>query len=435
MITREQLASFREAVRDDAQVRTLNAAMAKTDIKDLAFIPMNAAKLSGEFDVEVKTRGITAQQKSGRCWMFALMNILREKAAEVLGQEKFTLSGNYLAFYDKLEKANNVLEMAIQYADHPLTDRMMEYVLEGFGDGGYWDMAVDLVKKYGVVPESVMPDNYQSAHTEKFLKLFKTLVRKDALELRRLVLAGEDPEPRRNAMLAELYRIECITFGEPPAAFDFSWRDKDGAFHEERAMTPAAFYEHFIGLDLDRYITITNHPTDALPMDYYYQFHYIGCMADGRILNLNLTQEELRDLCAAQLKGGEPVWFGCDSGAYGDREKGVWDPDSLDFEGLLGGADLSMSKKDRLMSHDSFATHAMILTGVHFDENGEPDRWKIENSWGEEAGMKGYFVCSRRYFDEFVYEAIIDKKYLNDRQRALLAGEPAVIEPWLSDWA
>ena len=435
MITTEMIGKFHEKCAEDAAVYTLGAAMAKTEMKDLAFVPMNAAKLSGEFSVEVTTHGITAQQRSGRCWMFAMMNILREEAAKNLGMEKFTLSGNYLAFYDKLEKANNVLEMAIEYADRPMNDRMMEYVLEGFGDGGYWDMAVDLVKKYGVVPESVMPDSYQSCHTETFRKMFMTLVRKDALELRRLVLEGIDPQERREEMLAELYRVESIAFGLPVESFDFSWRDKDGKFHEEYGITPKQFYEKYIGLDLGQYITITNHPTDALPMDHYYQFHYIGSMAESNIVNLNLTQQELEDLWIAQLKDGEAVWFGCDSGAFGDRAKGVWDPDSLNYEGILGGVDLSMTKKDRLMSHDSFATHAMILVGVNFDQDGTPNRWKIENSWGEDVGKKGYFVCSEKYFREFVYEAIINKKHLSAEQLAMLDKQPVTINPWESDWS
>ena len=427
------LARFNKVYEADRAAHTLHAAMAKTEFADLAFVPENAAKLDGEFTIELKTRGITAQMKSGRCWMFSTMNILREIAAEKLGLDDFKLSGNYLAFYDKLEKANNMLEMAIASADKDLDDRMVEYVLDGFGDGGYWDMSVDLVKKYGIVPMSVQPETYQSTHTEKFMRLLKTLLRKDVMELRAMIREGKDVTARKEEMMAEVYKAECIVFGQPVQKFDFSYRDQEGNYQIERGLTPKAFYEKYVDLDLDEYITVTNHPTPGLPMDLYYQFHYIGSMAEGNVYNLNLTQDEMRDLCIAQLKDGEPVWFGCDAGAYGDRKMGVWDPDSLDFEGLLGGVSLDMSKSDRLQSHDSFATHAMILTGVNFDENGTPDRWKIENSWGDEVGKKGYFVCSEKYFDAFVYEAIINKKHLTDAQRALLETEPKVINAWESD--
>jgi len=432
-ISAEQINRFHEMYRQDKAARTLNAAMAKTPMEDLAFIPVQAARLNGTFEVEIETHGITAQEKSGRCWLFAALNILREEVIKRTGLEEFELSGNYLAFFDKLEKANNVLEMAIQYADKPYDDRMTEYIMAGFGDGGYWDMAADLVARYGAVPKSAMPESYQSSHTDTFMKKFKVLVKKDAAELRRMAAQGLDTAARKEEMLAEIFRAECIAFGEPVTSFDFDYTDKDGVYHANRNMTPQSFYDTFIGIDLKDYITVTDHPTPGLSADLYYKFHYIGCMADKDIININLTMDELEDLCIRQLKAGMPVWFGCDAGAYGDRKNGVWDPDSLDFEGLMGGADLFMEKGQRLRASASYATHAMILTGVNFDETGKPNRWKIENSWGEEVGKKGYFVCSEKYFREYVYEAIIHKSLLTDQQKALLDTEPVEIPAWLSD--
>ncbi|MBR4655378.1 MAG: C1 family peptidase [Oscillospiraceae bacterium] len=433
-ITLELLERFRAQEAGRKELKTLQAAMAKTELKDLAFIPAAAARLNGDFSLELKTRGVTWQQKSGRCWLYAVLNILREKLSETLGLDKFELSANYLSFYDKLEKANNFLELVIENAHKPLNDRMMEYVLGGVGDGGYWDMATDLVAKYGVVPAWVMPETWQSTHTEKFLKLLNSLLRKDAMRLRAVIAAGGDAQAEKEAMLEEVYRMACIAFGEPPKRFDFEYRDKDGVFHAERGLSGRSFYEKYLPDALDEYVTVTNHPTHGLPMNLYYVFHYMGNMANRDVINLNLSVEEMEELTVKQLRDGEPVWFGCDSGAYGDREKGVWDPESLDYSGLLGGVDFSMSKGDRLESHDSFATHAMIFVGVNFDEDGRPDRWKIENSWGEEVGKKGYFVCSERYFRDFVYEVIVRKKHLTEAQRALLAGEPRRIQPWEGDW-
>ena len=433
-ITQELLERFRAREAQRPELKTLQAAMAKTELKDLAFVPTAAARLNGDFAVELTTRGVTFQQRSGRCWLYAVLNILRERISETCGLDKFELSANYLSFYDKLEKANNFLELVIENAQKPLNDRMMEYVLEGVGDGGYWDMATDLVAKYGVVPASVMPETWQSTHTEKFLKLLNTLLRKDAVRLRAVIAEGGDPQPVKEAMLEEVYRMECIAFGEPPKSFCFEYRDKDKVYHCERELTGRSFYEKHLAGALDEYITITNHPTHGLPMNLHYVFHYMGSMANRDVINLNLSLEEMEELTVKQLRDGEPVWFGCDSGAYGDRDKGVWDPDSLDYSGLMGGVDFTLSKGDRLEYHDSFATHAMIFVGVNFDENGKPDRWKIENSWGEEAGRKGYFVCSEAYFREFVYEVIVRKKHLSDAQRALLEQPPVRIQPWEGDW-
>ena len=432
-ISEELLKQMKESAEKDRNVKTLNAAMAKGEYADLAYVPLNGAKLNGDFAVEIKTSSVTYQKRSGRCWLFAVLNILREKAAENMKLERMELSENYLSFYDKLEKCNNFLEMVIANADKELSDRMMEYILSGIGDGGYFDMARDLIQKYGVIPVEVMPDNYQSTHTEKFTRLQNSLLRKDAALLRAAVKNGEDAEALKEKMLTEIYKAQCIAFGTPVEQFDYSFRDKDGEYHQEFSITPKEFYDKYVGIDLNSYVTVINHPTDGLKMNGYYCFHYMGNMAGVNCRCLNLSMQEMQKMVIQQLKDGVPVWFGCDSGAYGDRMMGVWDPDSFDYEGLLGGIDLTMSKKDRLMYHDSFATHAMLLTGVDFDANGNPVRWKIENSWGEEVGKKGYFVCSQKYFEEYVYEAILLKDYFTEEQLVLLKKEPIEILPWQSD--
>lgn len=429
-ITNEMLEAFRSGYENDRAAVTNTAACARSEIKDLAFLPMNAAMLNGSFSVEIETHGITAQQKSGRCWAFAVLNILREQCAEKTGMKEFYLSGNYIAFYDKLEKANNALELAIANADKPLDDRMMEYLLNGFHDGGYWNMAVDLVQKYGIVPASVMPETYQSEHTEQFMRLLNNLVRKDICILRRVCAEGIDPQPVKHAMMAEIYKMECIVFGEPVDSFDFEYRTADGAFHRDVQITPQEFYEKYTNHNLDEYVMVTCEPTEHKHMDTLHKFHYIGSMADKDICFLNIPIEEIEDLCIKQLMDMEPVWFSNDAGAYGDRQSGVWDQNSFDYEGLMGGVQFSMDKEDRLNYHVSSGTHAMILVGVNLDESGRPDRWKIENSWGGELGKNGIFVCSEAYFREYVYEAIIQKKYLTEKQLALLDTEPEVIQPW-----
>ncbi len=430
LITNEFLAKAKEGYQADRHAHTLHAAMSKTEFADLAYIPEGGAKLDGSFTLELKTRGITSQKKTGRCWMFAALNIMRELVAEKCNLEMFELSQNYLAFYDKLEKSNNMLQEAIDKADKPLDDRYVQYINEGVWDGGYWTMAADLVKKYGVVPKSVMPETYQSNHTDKFMKMLNSLLRKDAMELRALVKEGKDPYKRKEEMLAEIYKAECIAFGEPVEKFDFVYRDKDNNHHVEHDMTPKSFYEKYIGMDLDNYITVTNCPTEKRGLNNVITYHYIGCMYDGDVLELNLSVEELKELVIKQIKDGEPVWFACDSGAYGDRKLGIWDQDSFDYEGLMGGVDFFIEKGLRLTIGDSFGTHAMLFVGVNFDKDGNPDRYKIENSWGDDNGNKGYFVCSDHYFNEYVYEGIINKKHLSKDQLALLEKEPKRLLPW-----
>lgn len=261
------LQEFRSAYEKDREAQTLNSALAKTDLADLAFVPMKAALHQGPFAVEVKTRGITAQQKSGRCWLFAALNILREIVAEKCGLEQFQLSQNHLSFYDKLEKANNFLEMVIQQAGEPVKGQSMQYVLRGMVDGGYWSEAAHLVEKYGVMPQTAWPESYQSEHTDRFLAAMNRLLRKDALELRELVQAGEDPYPRKKEMLAEVYKAECIAFGAPVETFDFAWRDKEKQYHCDRNLTPKEFYEKYVGLALEEYLPVINEPTPDKELD------------------------------------------------------------------------------------------------------------------------------------------------------------------------
>lgn len=429
-ITEEMLDGFRQAYESDSHSVTMHAACARTELKDLVFDPDQAARLKGGYTYEVKTHGITAQKKSGRCWAFAALNMMRERVMEKCGLDDFQLSGNFLAFYDKLEKANNFLDLVVENADKPLDDRMMEYVLKGFHDGGYWDMDADLVKKYGVVPESVMPETYQSTHTELFMQMLNRVLRKDACQLRQMIRDGRDVEETRQQMLGEVYRMECIVFGEPVQKFDFSWKDKDGICHDDFGITPKEFFARYVDLDVDAFVTLTCEPTTFKPMDTYYTFHYIGSMAESDVKCLNVSADVIEEMCVRMLKDGKPVWFGCDALAYGDRQEGVWDPKSFDWKGLFGGVDFDMDRRDWLDYKNGYCSHAMLLVGVHLDENGKPDRWKIENSWGGEVGDKGYFVCSREYFQRYVYEAVIDWQYLDEKQKEMLQKEPLRLEPW-----
>ena len=432
-ITEEFLARARAAYAADKQGQVLHHALAKTEMADLAYVPEAAAKLKGTFAVEVKTNGITAQEKSGRCWLFAALNILREVAARNLNLEKFELSQNYLTFYDKLEKANNFLQMCIDHADKPIKGQQMQYVLQGMSDGGYWSQVADLIDKYGVVPKQVQPETFQSEHTASYISTINKLLRKDAYELRELVKAGKDPYDRKEQMLAEVYKAQCIAFGQPVDTFDFEYTDKDKKYHCLRNLTAKSFFEQYVGPVLKDFMPVTNEPVENRPMNTLFTFHGIENMVGRDMVALNLSQPELEELCVKQLKDGQAIWFACDAGAFGARKEGVWDQDSVDYAGLLGGFDISMPKGAGLDYNAIYPNHAMLLTGVNFGADGQPDRWKIENSWGKDVGDDGYFVCSEHYFKELVFEVVIDKKHFTPAQLALLDQAPVAINAWEED--
>lgn len=429
-LTEAFLTQCKAAYDADPTARLRTAALSKTSLTDAAFSPMDAAKLQDSFSVEVKTRGVTEQKQSGRCWLFASMNVMREVVAERCKLAEFELSGNYLAFWDKFEKINFFLESVVDTALQETADRTVNWILAGISDGGQWDMMVSIVKKYGIVPKSVMPETYQSSNTRSFGQLINRKLRKDAVELRQLVREGKDPAPRKEEMLLELFKALCICFGRPVDTFDFEYTDEDGVYHVDRGLTPKQFYDRYIGLALEDYVSVIHAPTQDKPFGKTYTVKYLGNVVEGGIRYLNLPMERLKDLAIRQLQDGEPVWFGSDCTKYGSGPDGIWDPDSFLFGEALGGLDLSLSKDQGLDYADSAMNHAMVLTGVNLDAEGKPNRWKIENSWGEKTGRKGYFVASDRWFEELVYQVIIHKKYLTPQERQALEESPISLEPW-----
>lgn len=422
---------YRTTYHDDAAAMVYSAAVSRIDFETVTFDNKAASRLPNHFSIDLHLSSATNQKKSGRCWLFASMNIFREKVAEKCNMERAELSGAYLAFWDKFEKINFFLEAGIDTASLQKGDRTLDWITAGIGDGGQWDMMVSIVDKYGVVPVDVMPDNAQATDTRRHWSLLNSRLRKDMTELRRLSAAEGEAAARirKEEMLEGYFRALCILYGEPPERFDFVYEDKDDVFHEDKGLTPKEFYDKYVGIDLKDYVSLINSPTDDKPFGRSYTVKYLGSTVEESVRYLNLPMEELERLAVEQLKSGEPVWFGSDSGKYGSSKTGIWDPASYVAEKMLG-LDTTMTKADRLDYNDSRMSHAMVLSGVNLDENGRPDRWKIENSWGEDSGFKGYFIGSREWFMEFVYQIVINKKFLSEEQLSAYNEEPAVLEPW-----
>lgn len=429
-VTMEFLEDCQKRCDENPVFRSLSCAVSKADLADAAYDGNRGRNLPMTFSIDLCSSTVTNQKSSGRCWIFAAMNVLREAVAKNCGMEETELSQNYIAFWDKFEKINYFLESVIDSADLPVGDRTLDWILQGLGDGGQWDMIVGLVKKYGVVPKSAMPETYQSSNTGTMNRMLNMKLREYAIELRTMISEGKDPAARKDEMLFETYQALCICFGKPPKTFDFEYRDKDKKFHADYRLTPHTFYDKYVNVNLEDYVSIINAPTSDKPYGKCYTVKYLGNLVEGKIRYLNVPMETLKDLVIRQMKDGEMVWFGSDCGKYGDRTSGIWDQDSFDFEDILGGLTFGLTKEERLDYRDSAMNHAMVITGVNLDENGKPNRWKIENSWGEDRGQKGYYVASDKWFDEFTYQVVIRKKYLSAEQIHALEAEPIVLEPW-----
>lgn len=386
------------------------------------------------FSVSLQQGEITNQKQSGRCWMFAGLNLMRFHVMRERNLKNFELSQAYLFFFDKLEKSNYFLESILETLDQPVNGRLVSFLLQApVNDGGQWDMLCGLVAKYGVVPKSAYPETVLSSASRELNSCLTEKLREDACALRQRHAAGASLEELRAckaAMLEEVYRILCICLGKPPKTFDFEYRDKDDRFFRDCGLTPHSFREKYVGIALEDYVSLIHAPTDDKPYGRSYTVKFLGSVKEGRpVRYVNLPIEELKRAAIAQLQEGEPVWFGCDVGQYSDRDSGVMDPDLFHLETLLDTR-FTMTKAQRLDYGQSLMTHAMVFQGVNLDGDGRPNRWRVENSWGKEPGENGYYVMSDSWFDAYLYQVVVHRKYLLPEQAAAYEADPIALEPW-----
>ena len=414
--------------QNDKQAKAMRRALAKNELDSIAFVSESTANTKCQFSIDIPTLKVANQQASGRCWLFAGLNILREEVAKKCELEEFELSQNYDSFYDKLEKINYMMETCIELKDRPADDRTLTWVLQtGVQDGGQWDMLVSVIQKYGVVPQSVMPETYQSNHTRTMNQLINTKMRQFCAKIRHL--SDEEIQALKEKTLEEMYGLLCTCFGVPPKTFDFEYVDKHSNYHCVKDLDPHTFYEKYVGIDLNDYISIINAPTKDKPFNHIFTVNYLGNVVGGNpIYYLNLELNEFKTLVLKQLQHKELVWFGCDCGKDGDRQLGIWDDQAYDYQSAFN-IDFSMSKEDMLDYRQAAMNHAMVFTGVNVEED-HPTKWKVENTWGDDKANKGYYVMSDTWFDRYVFQAVVNKKYLSQAQLELLNSEVIVLNPW-----
>ena len=430
-IDQKELKDFKTNYEKDTKNKVVKNALTKNPISEIVYDAKNEKDVINDFSIEVKTLPVCNQKQSGRCWIFAACNFLREKIAYELNVNNFELSQNYIAFFDKLEKANYLLASIVDLIASEPDERVLMHVLvNGVGDGGQWDMFVNLVKKYGVVPKNVMNETYQSSGTRESDILINSLARQFAAKAKKLHKNGETDKilVLKKETMQLIYNLLVNCFGEPPVNFDFEYTDKEGKYHIEEGYTPKTFFDKYVK-NLDDYISIVNAPTESKPFYKTYTIDYLNNVIEGkRIVHLNLPMERFKELIISQLKDNEIVWFGSDVSNYRDRNTGLWDDLSFDYKSAFS-FEIKFDKAEMLDFHESAMNHAMCLTGVNI-KNRKINRWKVENSWGKEAGNQGYFIMSDSRFDSYVYQAVINKKYLNEKELKVLEGEPIVLAPW-----
>lgn len=422
-------------LRADVQQQPAHDVIARATIKNGVLAasedPQAAVRLNRTFSVELPTGKVSNQKHSGRCWLFSTLNTIRHQFAAKYHVKDFELSQSYLFFWDKVERANIFYDRILRTADQPVGSREVAAILNNpGGDGGQWAMGASLVQKYGVVPVSAMPESFNTNDTTGFAATFNLKLRKDALVLRDLVAdqaSEEQIAATRAQALKEVYRMAAYSFGEPPTTFDLEYKDDNQQYHRDAGLTPQGFFEKYFDVDLDDYVVISNSPDKAFNQRYRLESQE-NIVGGQQITFLNLPLAELKRAAIAQLKDGETVWFGNDVLQQMSRERGFLDSQLYKTADLFG-IDLSLTKAQRLALGEAEVSHAMTFTGVDVVAN-DPTRWKVENSWGEKNGDKGYFVMTDEWFSDFVYEVVVHKRYLTADQQAVLATTPTELPAW-----
>ena len=435
-ITLDRINELSKKFSEDNHVKVIRNAMIKTDSNELSMDWDTYRKIDHSFsNVITGEMPATNQKSSGRCWGFAGLNLFRVYLGRRHNLKNFEFSQSYFMFWDKLEKANYFLESIIETASEKSNSRIVSHLLSyPLEDGGQWDMWVNLVNKYGVLPQSEMSESFSTSQSSQMNKMISNKLREYASELRKSFKNGESLDKIRemkNIMIDEVFKMLSMHIGTPPQKFDWQVRNKDKKFLRFKNLTPQSFFNEHVGLKLDDYVCLINCPMDDKEYNKVYTVEHLGNVVEGRkIRYLNVTSKEMKDASIKSIKEDNPVWFGCDVGKYFHRNLGVMDTNLFDYNSFYG-SEFKMDKSQRLEYGQSMMTHAMLFTGVDLDENGHPLKWRVENSWGKKGGNKGYHIMTDDWFDEYNYEVVVHKDFISKELNEIFDNQEAIpLKPW-----
>ena len=370
------------------------------------------------FSNEIKTHGITDQQFTGYCWMYAGFNILREEVIKNLNLSNFELSVNYLAYYDKLERFNSLLDRLIDLNQEgkDVYDRNLSLLLEiGVGDGSFCENFAQLVKKYGVVPKTVFPETFASTNSSELRIILSRLARKFYLELEK------NPKDASNIKDKYLdYALKAVTdlCGIPPKKFNFEYVDKNNNYHIIKDLTPQSFYKEYVKIDLaNDYFEIASYQDERFKYNNVYEgIRSSRIIGTPDIKIMNLSPEDFKGVIDRQLKGGDFVFTSSITTPTMYANKYV---DIVKKYGELLDLDLTFGRNEILKTNEIANCHAMIITGYNMVDD-VITKYKLENSYGGKKGNNGYFTAAPEWLNTYVFKAYINKKYLTKEQKEIL---------------
>jgi bleomycin hydrolase len=430
-IDANMLQTIKQSYKETPETKALRNAIIGNDINKLA---LNRSNINNDayFSHRINSKGITDQKSSGRCWLFTGMNVLRAKVIAKYHLGEFQFSLNYSFFWDQLEKANLFLQAIIDTRSKPMDDKTVEWLFKNpVGDGGQFTGVLNLVTKYGAVPQEVMPETNSSNNTSRMTYLLSLKLKEFGLQLREMGeknVKNEDLLKKKTEMLCVIYRILVLNLGEPPAEFTWTQKDASGKPVSTKTYSPLSFYNEFVNVDMSNYIMVMNDPTREY--NKVYEIEYDRHVYDGHNWKyLNLPINDIKQMAIASIKDSSMLYFSCDVGKFLNRETGFLDINNYDYASLMGTT-FNMDKKQRIQTFASGSSHAMTLCAVDLDENNKPKKWMVENSWGANYGYKGFLIMTDEWFEEYMFRLVVDKKYIPENIQKLLEQKPVLLPPW-----
>lgn len=465
-VSQDLIAKMQATPAPDGQIQRIVDAVIRNSLNDIAINNSVMKDHNPYFSHEIETGAVTDQKSTGRCWLYAGLNILRPAIIDKIDDDSFEFSQNYLFFWDKIEKANTFLEKVIERRKLDVRDEKFQHILKGpIQDGGWWEYFVYLVEKYGVVPTSAMPETKSTASSRMMDKILTERLREDAAELRLMTEKGASEEKlraRKEEFLVEIYQILIYHLGTPPKEFTFRYKSsideekktdqlikvinavsegKKTDFTETKALkemaeekvslyktyTPKSFAEEYVSVDLSDYVVLGNDPSRQFNKRYVIENDRNVFERDWAGF-INVSIDDIKQGVIQSILNDEPVWFGADVGKQRDNKSGVLNADLYKYDDIYG-IESRFTKGDRMLYQTEATNHAMVFCGVDL-VNDKPLKWKVENSWGTDVGMGGFFAMYDNWFDEYVIQAIVHKKYLPERILKVLDEKPLIIEEW-----
>jgi len=421
------LQELHQSLQQDVHFQFARTVAANAELSNLVVDPDRIHRMDSHFSHRIPGQKITDQKSTGRCWMYAGLNILRARAAKNLNAEDIEFSENHLFFFDKLEKANLFLQAMEKYRDRDLDDRYVTFLLGSpVPDGGQWVGMVELIKKYGVVPLKVMPQTYHSDHSRTTNRILARILRKAGLGIR------EEPDLQKRKelrldTLKKVYKVLAVNLGIPPQSFTYRYLDRDGKIVQTREYTPQSFFTEVVDVDLDDFYALYSIPTR--PYERLYQIDLDQAVYERPSMRfVNLAIGELKKMARASVLADQPVWFGCDVGEDSFKDRGVMVPDLYNYAAVYD-LDLSMTRKESFQARTNNPTHAMVFTGIDIQDD-RVRKWLVENSWGKKFGNEGYYHMADGWFDRFVQVVVIHRDFISPRILKIFEGRAQLLPPW-----